>query len=121
MATRRFILRYLFLPRPEFSRKHYVPREPSKSTGRYNAVEYLSHPWYVEPTFSRRWGLRACMTRLLGRCLPGDNGNRYAPEGYLFEELGPKAMAGKGKDEMRDTEQVLRNASRGKCPFHISK
>lgn len=90
---------------------------PDGKTGRYNSVEYLSYPWYVKPTFQRRWGPRALITRMLGRRLPGDDGNKYAPEGYLFEEVGPNALRGQGLKEMSATETRLSDARRGGCPF----
>jgi hypothetical protein len=100
-------------------RKQYIPSSPDMKTGRYNSVEYLSYPWYVKPTWKRRWGPRALITRILGRRLPGDDGNKYAPEGYLFEEIGPDILKGKGLPEMSVTEATLINARRGGCPFAL--
>lgn len=105
------------LPRPELMRKKYIPSAPDNKTGRYNSVEYLSHPWYVKPTFRRRWGPRALITRVLGRRLPGDDNNKYAPKGYLLEEIGPDVLKGQGLQEMRATEATLTGARRGACPF----
>ncbi len=98
-------------------RKNYIPTAPDSRTGRYNSAEYLSYPWYVKPTFRRRWGPRALVSRLLGRRLPGDDGNKYAPEGYTFEEIGPVLVKGKGIREMEDIESRLKSARRGGCPF----
>lgn len=98
-------------------RKKYIPTAPDEKSGRYNSVEYLSHPWYVKPSFKNRWAPRAWITRFLGRKLPGDDGNKYAPEGYIFEELGPSNLVGKGLNEMAKTEQILREENRGGCPF----
>ena len=100
-------------------RKHYIPSAPDPKTGRYNSVEYLSHPWYVKPSFKRRWGPRAWVTRLLGRKLPGDDGNVYAPQGFKFTELGPKAVEGKGVLEMDETRTRLIDQKRGGCPFAL--
>ena len=116
LRTRMLIIRYLFLPRPEFLRKEFIPSAPDSMTGRFNSVEYLSYPWYVKPTLSRRWGPKSWMTRLLGRKLPGDDGNQYAPEGYTFAEIGPNAQSGKGVKEMEDTCARL-TRTRGGCPF----
>ncbi|MCJ1362835.1 hypothetical protein MMC16_001941 [Acarospora aff. strigata] len=93
---RKCFLRYLALPRPEFLRKKYIPSKPNPKTGRYNAVEYLSHPW---------------------RKLPGDDGNKYAPEGYAFADIGPKSFQGKGRAEMEETLIRLTEQKRGGCPF----
>lgn len=118
LAIRKLFLRYLALPRPEFLRKDYISAEPDKTTGRYSSKEYLSHPWYVRPTFKRRWGSRAWITRLLGRKLPGDDGNKYNPEGYKILELGPASQKGKGLMEMEATEVRLQRSEHGGCPFH---
>jgi hypothetical protein len=116
-GMRKWMLRNVFLPRPEFMRKQYIPTAPDEKSGRYNSVEYLSHPWYVKPSFKNRWAPKAWVTRLLGRKLPGDDGNKYAPEGYIFEELGPSNLVGKGLDEMAKTERALKEENRGGCPF----
>lgn len=118
-CVRKILLRYFMLPRPEFLRRKYIPAGPDIKTGRYNAVEYLSYPWYVKPTWKNRWGPRALVTFILGRRLPGDDGNRYAPEGYLFEEIGPDIFRAKGVDEMRSTEAALGRGRRGGCPFTL--
>jgi hypothetical protein len=114
---RKFIIRYLCLPRPELMRKNYIPSAPDSKTGRYNSVEYLSFPWYVRPTFKNRWGPRALMTRMLRRRLPGDDGNKYAPDGYTFEEIGPDLLKGKGIAAMEEDQVKLYEARRGGCPF----
>ena len=119
LAARKYFLRYLALPRPEFRRKKYLPDGPSDQSGRYNAKEYLSYPWYVKPTVGSRWGPKAWITRILGRKLPGDDDNSYAPEGYLFEEIGPKAFVGKGAEEMNETRSRLTDMRRGGCPFGV--
>lgn len=112
------LIRHLFLPRPDFMREKLIPSSTSDSTtGRFNSIKYLSYPWYVKPSLSRRWGPKSWMARLLGRKLPGDDGNRYAPEGYKFTEIGPKAQSGKGIKEMKETRTKLARSSRGGCPF----
>ena len=117
LLIRRFLLRYVFLPRPELFRKDYISRKPEDEAGRYSAKEYLSYPWYVKPTWKRRWGPRAWLLRVIGRKVPGDDGNKYSPEGYLIEEVGPDSQKGKGNTEMNQTR--LRLAHRGGCPFAI--
>lgn len=116
---RKFALRHLALPRPEFLRKDYISAKPEADTGRYSSKEYLSHPWYVRPTFKRRWGPRAWVTWILGRKLPGDDGNRYAPEGYLITEVGPAQVKGKGLEDMSLTESRMIDADIGACPFRL--
>ncbi len=117
LLVRKLFVRHLFWPRPNFLRKKYIPTGPDLDTGRYNALEYLSFPWYVEPTFARRWGPRSWLTRLVGRKLPGDDGNTYAPEGWTHLDLGPDRLKGKGCKYMAQEEERLVALGRGGCPF----
>ena len=119
LGCRKQVLRHLVLPRPEIMRKHYISSEP-EDNGRYSSREYLSHPWYVKPTFKRRWGARAWMTRLLGRKLPGDDGNKYNPEGYLISEVGPSRLAKCGAAEVHAEMLKIRRSRPGGCPFSAS-
>lgn len=57
LMTRRFVLRYLTLPRPEFMRVQQISDELDTKTGRYHPLTYLAHPFYVQPGFLNRWGL----------------------------------------------------------------
>ena len=98
-------------------RKQYIPSGADSKTGRFNSLEYLSYPWYVKPSFKKRWGPRAWMSRLLGRKLPGDDRNKYAPEGYVFTEIGPLALKGKGIEDMIETCSRLTSQRMGGCPF----
>lgn len=117
LVVRRLLLRFFALPRPEFLRKQYIPSAPDKVTGRFNSIKYLCHPWYVKPTIGKRWGPTAWMLYLFGRKLPGDDGNKYAPEGWKFSEIGPQAFKGKGIGEMEATRSRLNKENRGGCPF----
>lgn len=120
ITTRKLVVRYLALPRPNSMRKRYIPSSTDPTTGRYNSLEYLSHPWYIKPSFIRRWGPRAWLTRLVGRKLPGDDGDRYAPEGWTHAELGPKSLRSKGIKSMEKDQQRLIAQDRGGCPFQLS-
>lgn len=117
VQIRKHFIQHCFLPRPEFVRKVYISKEPDPKSGRYNSMEYLSYPWYVKPTFSSRWDPKAWILRSLGRKLPGDDQNSYQPDGYLFEEVGPASLIGKGIEDMEQTRQRLSQARRGRCPF----
>lgn len=119
LRFRKLLLRYLALPRPEMLRKHYIPSGPDPSTGRYNAVEYLSYPWYVKPTLSKRWGPKSWITRLLRRKLPGDDGNKYLPGGWTPAEIGRKALSGMGIKSMDEDRKQLISRKRGGCPFAL--
>jgi hypothetical protein len=90
---------------------------PDPQTSRYNSKKYLSYAWYVKPIFSSRWGPKAWLSRLLGRKLPGDDGNSYSPQGYLIEEIGPDCFSHKGAVYMNEACERLRSSNRGGCPF----
>lgn len=53
----------------------------------------------------------------MGRPLPGDEGEKYYPRGYLIEEVGPKRFEGKGKEDVRRTRERLEGERKGQCPF----
>ena len=121
LTSRKVLLRHLALPRPEFQRKQIIPRSQNPATGRFNNIEYLSYPWYVLPNIAGRWGPKMWLPRLLGRKLPGDDGNIYKPEAWNFMELGPPYALNRGSEFMGQNESKLRAADRGRCPFARSK
>jgi len=93
LRTRRLILRYLCLPRPEFLRMTVLADKPD-DMGRYIWGRYLGQPWFVKPGFWNRWGGKGLWRRMLGLPVPGDEGEKFMPAGYRIEELGPRV--GKG-------------------------
>lgn len=94
-----------------------APSGPDPNTGRLNAPTYMSHPWYVKPSFRNRWGPEAWVTWLVGGILPGDEGDRYIPHGFTASTIGPKFFEGKGTKIMAETQLELTLAQRGGCPF----
>ena len=94
-----------------------APTGPDPSTGRFNATTYMSHPWYVKLSFKNRWGFEAWVTWLVGGTLPGDDGDRYIPQGFRVGDVGPRLFEGKGTKGMADTQSKLTLAQRGGCPF----
>lgn len=61
------------------------------------------------------------MTRFLPNgVLPGDDGDRYASEGYHIEKIGPRAMLGKGMKAMEVNKIKLEAERTGGCPFSFS-
>lgn len=74
-------------------------------------------PYYVKPTYWRRWGPGALGSRLLGLPLPGDDGDKYYPQGYQLSNVGPDRMLGKGLDSVRETVSKLQETRTGGCPF----
>ena len=117
LNTRKLILRHLALPRPEFLRNHWIEAGPDSRHGRYALFDYLAHPWYVKPILLRRWGPGAWITRLFGYKVPGDDGEKYFPQGYSFADVGPTAFSGKGTKEMEEIHIRLVRQDRGGCPF----
>lgn len=50
--------------------------------------------------------------------MPGDEGEKYRPEGYLLEEIGPEKMEGMGKEWMMQERAAVEGKIReGVCPF----
>jgi hypothetical protein len=86
-------------------------------SGRYHYNYYKVDPYYNEVTFWSRWGPIAWMTRAFGGAVPGDNGDAYCPQGYKFEDIGPKRTIGKGKDVTDAIEAKLREERPAGCPF----
>lgn len=117
LHLRKLCLRCLALPRPSFMRFTLAPSGPNPSTGRFSATTYMSHPWYVKPSVRNRWGAEAWVTWLVGGTLPGDDGDRYIPQGFIAGDVGPKIFEGRGSKIMADTQRKLTLAERGGCPF----
>ena len=116
-TVRKLVLRHLALPRPYFLRVRWFSDRPDPMTGCFHALRYVSHPWYVKPTFWGRWGPSAWVTWLLRGPLPGDRGEEYVPGGYRILELGPEGLRGKGQEEMDGMRKGLEKRDPGLCPF----
>ncbi|EME79956.1 uncharacterized protein MYCFIDRAFT_166377 [Pseudocercospora fijiensis CIRAD86] len=116
VTVRKFVLRHFFLPRPYFLRDRWWSEHPN-THGRINAKQFISLPWYIEPTFAARWGYKAWLLRLIGSKVPGDDGDSYEPKGYVISELGPDSLRHKGAEQMKTTRDALANGTRVGCPF----
>lgn len=114
-TVRKFVLRYLMLPRPQFLRVHNTTREPSQA-GTYYVLNYVAHPWYVKPNFWNRY-VRAWQSWIMGLPVPGDEGDKYRPSGYKIPEVGPDSMKGQGADYMRASKERLVSERVKRCPF----
>ncbi|KAJ0167098.1 hypothetical protein CTA2_4449 [Colletotrichum tanaceti] len=112
LVVRRFIVRHLMLPR--FNPVVFFS-EPDPATGRILHHDYLVHPYYNPATFWNRWGPIGLATRLLGGTVPGPK--KMMPQGFLFEDIGPKDKMGKGSAELADGVELLKGLRRGACPF----
>lgn len=106
-------MRYLALPRV-FPVKYFS--EPNARTGRIHSYQYLNEPWYVPPTIGTRWSLEALITRLSGGMLPGDGGSEMKPEGFLFEDFGPKRTMGRPFDD-EEMERLVSMSHAQSAPF----
>lgn len=113
---RRFYLRYMALPRPELMRLDIFNQEPNEH-GRNFLLRFEGAPFYVQPTIWNRWGPTAWVKRALGQPLPGDDGDKYYPQGYNTPDLGPKYFEGKGRKELEVIKENLRDQRLGQCPF----
>ncbi|KAI4282754.1 MAG: hypothetical protein L6R38_002713 [Xanthoria sp. 2 TBL-2021] len=112
MTLRKLFLRYLSLPR-----YRHLTRKPTPSPandGRFHLPRVRMYPWYIRPTFKKRWGPSALLARLRGDVLPGDDA-KFMPEGFATTELGPIGLTGKGYEEM--VEDAERLVDIGGCPF----
>ncbi|KAL8992059.1 MAG: hypothetical protein Q9169_007404 [Polycauliona sp. 2 TL-2023] len=99
LFIRKLVIRHFTLPRPNSWRKLWIEAGKDDRNGRLFLYDYLAHPW------------------LFGYSVPGDDGNRYHPQGYTFAEIGPQALSGKGTIQMDETRARLVRAERGGCPF----
>jgi hypothetical protein len=114
METRKFILRCLTLPR--VFPKAWDPIINPKTCGHWLQV-YAAHPWYVKPTWYKRWGPGALYNKFVGIPLPGDDA-KYFPDGFITEEVGPENFIGKGMADMYKDRIQLCAIKKGSCPFH---
>ena len=119
-TIRKYILRYFCLPRPYVFRYHLLSDEPSKENT-YFMKTWEAHPWYVKPTLRNLFGPLAWISWLRGLPLPGDEGEKYWPNGYKIEQVGPNIMRGKGAEYWKESKEGLaRERGRG-CPFGRAK
>lgn len=114
--TRKTLLRYLALPRPEFFAYQSVASTPN-AEGLYNFSHGGFQPWYVQPGFLSIWSPSAVLLRMFGARKPGSEGDRYKPTGYDLKTIGPPPQEGKGLEEMRATVEFMMGRGAGECPF----
>lgn len=115
-TVRKLVVRYLMYPRPDFLRVHYTTHEPSPA-GTFYMTVYESHPWYVKPGIWNRFEPRAWISWMMGLPIPGDDGDKYWPNGYKIPEVGPEYMRGKGREYMKASQERLIGERMRRCPF----
>lgn len=120
-GIRKLILRYASLPRPSFLLVRELNEHADPKTGRFHTNRYLVHPYYNKPGFFNRWGPEGWFTWFFNGDVPGSKGNKYIPEGYTFQEVGPRSMKNKGGAEMRAWEEKLMDERPAGCPFSFSR
>ncbi|KAL9095926.1 MAG: hypothetical protein Q9165_001924 [Trypethelium subeluteriae] len=64
-----------------------------------------------------RWEPKALIYWALGRKIPGDDGDRYHPDGYTISEVGPKFERGRGTAEMKLDKQRMNARGGYTAPF----
>ncbi|KAH7252431.1 hypothetical protein BKA59DRAFT_161036 [Fusarium tricinctum] len=114
LLVRKLFVRFLCLPR--LTPSVYLS-QPDQETGRIKSYHYMKEPFYVPPTFWQRWNPEACITRLSGGLLPGDGGAKMKPEGFLFEDLGPNRVVGKGVEETKKFEEIVKSKAFVGCVY----
>ncbi|CZT05072.1 uncharacterized protein RAG0_11314 [Rhynchosporium agropyri] len=120
-GLRRFMLRYVALPRPGFMKVRELSDEPDQKTGRLHTNRYVAHPFYNKPGFFNRWGPEGWFVRLAGGDVPGSKGDLYLPDGYKFEEVGPKSMKNQGLNQTKAWEEKLMAERPAGCPFAFAR
>ncbi|KAL4872792.1 hypothetical protein BDV12DRAFT_161546 [Aspergillus spectabilis] len=116
LNARRLAMRYLALPRPYIFR-HRTYTECQTEEERIFITQWEGAPYYVKPTFWNRWSPGAWYTWALGRPLPGDEGDKYYPNGYYIADVGPKYFEGKGRKSQQEGVEGLKLSRTGGCPF----
>ncbi|KAJ5096468.1 hypothetical protein NUU61_005824 [Penicillium alfredii] len=117
LNTRKLFLRYLAPPRPYFLRYASFTEQPDDHQ-RFFLTKWEAAPYYVKPTVWNRWGPMAWLTWFLGKPVPGDEGNKYYPGGYIIPDIGPSYFEGKGRKQLEEAMHELKGYRTGKCPFH---
>ncbi|KAH8682555.1 hypothetical protein BX600DRAFT_485795 [Xylariales sp. PMI_506] len=116
LNVRKLFLRHLALPRFIPINRHSEDDDSLEKRHHIN-WPYGNYPFYIKPTFWNRWGPQAWAVWLIGGTLPGDNGDEYLPQGFKFDDLGPRSRMNQGHQEMEKDYQRLRSLGRGGCPF----
>jgi hypothetical protein len=127
LKVRKYFVRYLMLPR----------YSTMQVFGEANAAGYRPmlfweiEPWYVASSKSCSW-LYAAYTRFFGLPVVGDE--KFRPEGYKLQEIGPRHLEGKGGEEVMSFVKKHEASSfttfgqfggmvytRGGCPMNFSE
>lgn len=100
VAIRAWIVRNVFLPRPEMFHAEWFSSHPDPVSGRYNFKRHIGYPWYIRPSILQVLSPKTWLLWASGGYVASWNKPEYLPEGYRISDLGPVALEGKGSDEM---------------------
>jgi hypothetical protein len=118
---RKAVLKYLALPRSSSHAVKLVQDTANPNTHLYNFQRKTLQPWYMEPSFSSKWGLGALLVRAFGGKVPGARGDRYHPQGCDLMTIGPDPQKDHGAEEMLSDMEVIRARGVATCPFSQGK
>ncbi|MCJ1311507.1 hypothetical protein MMC25_005179 [Agyrium rufum] len=111
LEARRFVLRHFSLPRPRFMPVLFVSDKISPQ-GTYYMNTYDALPYYVKPTLWNRFGPGSWTFRVLGKPVPGDEGEKFAPCGYRIPAVGPRKEGAPGwGDELKKVREFGKRTS----------
>ncbi|KAI1372350.1 hypothetical protein F4677DRAFT_432644 [Hypoxylon crocopeplum] len=115
LTVRRFVVRYLTLPRFFELKRQY---DPDPQTGLMTQrIPYGNFPFYIKPTFWNRWGPMAWAVWLYGGKVPGDDPEHFMPQGYLVTDIGPENRMGLGTEEIENDAKRIKASGWEGCPF----
>ncbi|EZF27204.1 hypothetical protein H112_00793 [Trichophyton rubrum D6] len=117
LALRQFVARHLLLPRPYWRRAVRHSEEGDDGSSPHSVLAWDNAPYYVKPTLWNRWGPEALYTRLLGKPVPGDDGDKYFPNGFVTSSVGPQRFLGKGEEYHGQMKKKLQAERTRQCPF----
>lgn len=104
------------LPRPDLLAVQVVERK-TNAHGLYNFDHIGFQPWYKPSTFWSKWKPSSLFLQLLGAKKPGYKGDRYMPQGYDLNTIGPAPQEGKGLEDMQATVAYMKSRGIAECPF----
>ncbi|KAH7410123.1 hypothetical protein DE146DRAFT_775505 [Phaeosphaeria sp. MPI-PUGE-AT-0046c] len=127
LAIRKYFVRHLMLPRYSTLQVFGDANEAGYRSMSFWEIE----PWYVPSSKSCSW-IYLAYTRFFGLPMAGDE--KFRPQGYRLQELGPKHLEGKGGEEIMafvKTHQASAFTTfgqfsntvyiRGGCPMNFAK
>lgn len=126
----KYVIQILLLLRAQTIRLFCLPRvTPVKMTAVPNTAKpgyfwtredkWSLYPWYVHPTVWSRYGPSTWLRWCIGKPNPGDEGDKFCPDGFRPDAIGPKSLRCKGKEfSEKEYMWLLERTACGQgCPF----